>query len=107
MELVVDLAADLNRMDDDGLGWSVLADARHPERVVPGVMLLAVRFLALSLRRAGSTSFVSMLARLQRLLLVSTKRRFGWCWCRHVVMTSRQRDKRARTRSMLMCERAN
>ena len=41
MERDVDLIADLNAMDDDGLGWSVLADARHPERVRPGVMLLA------------------------------------------------------------------
>jgi hypothetical protein len=37
----VDLIADLNAEDDDGLGWSTLADASQPERVVPGAMLLA------------------------------------------------------------------
>lgn len=38
---VIDLIADLNAEDDDGLGWSTLADATAPERVVPGAMLLA------------------------------------------------------------------
>ncbi|MCB0995972.1 MAG: hypothetical protein KDB21_12820 [Acidimicrobiales bacterium] len=37
----LDLIADLNAMDDDGLGWSTLAEARHPSRVEPGAMLLA------------------------------------------------------------------
>jgi hypothetical protein len=37
----IDLIADLNAQDDDGLGWSTLSDARDPARVVPGVMLLA------------------------------------------------------------------
>lgn len=37
----VDLVADLNAEDDAGLGWSTLADARTPERVIPGAMLLA------------------------------------------------------------------
>ena len=37
----VDLIADLNAEDDDGLSWSTLADASDPERVVPGAMLLA------------------------------------------------------------------
>ena len=37
----VDLIADLNAEDDDGLGWSTLADASDPENVVPGAMLLA------------------------------------------------------------------
>jgi hypothetical protein len=41
MEADVDLIADLNAQDDDGLGWSVMADARHPERLRPGTMLLA------------------------------------------------------------------
>ena len=41
MELEIDLVADLNAQDDDGLGWSLLADARDAERVRPGVMLLA------------------------------------------------------------------
>lgn len=41
MELTIDLEADLNAQDDDGLGWSTLADARHPGRVRPGAMLLA------------------------------------------------------------------
>jgi len=37
----LDLVADLNAEDDDGLGWSTPADAVHPERVVLGAMLLA------------------------------------------------------------------
>ena len=37
----VDIDADLNAQDDEGLGWATLADARHPERVRPGAMLLA------------------------------------------------------------------
>jgi hypothetical protein len=37
----IDLIADLNAMDDDGLGWTLLTDARRPERVRPGAMLLA------------------------------------------------------------------
>jgi hypothetical protein len=37
----LDLIADLNAEDDDGHCWSTLADAAHPERVVPGAMLLA------------------------------------------------------------------
>jgi hypothetical protein len=37
----VDLVADLNAQDDDGLGWSTLADAVSPDRVRPGAMLLA------------------------------------------------------------------
>lgn len=41
MEHDIDLTADLNAQDDDGLGWSTLADAREPSRVRPGAMLLA------------------------------------------------------------------
>lgn len=37
----IDIVADLNAQDDDGLGWSTLGDAREPDRVRPGVMLLA------------------------------------------------------------------
>ena len=37
----LDLIADLNAGDDEGFGWSTLGDASHPERVVPGAMLLA------------------------------------------------------------------
>lgn len=37
----LDLIADLNAQDDDGLGWTTLADARDPGRVRPGAMLLA------------------------------------------------------------------
>lgn len=37
----LDVIADLNAEDDDGLGWSTLSDARHPDRVRPGAMLLA------------------------------------------------------------------
>lgn len=41
MELEIDLVADLNAEDDDGLGWSTLADATDPSCVRPGAMLLA------------------------------------------------------------------
>lgn len=41
MDLEVDLVADLNAQDDSGLGWSLLTDARNPDRVGPGAMLLA------------------------------------------------------------------
>ena len=37
----LDLIADLNAQDDDGLGWSTLADAAAPDRVRLGAMLLA------------------------------------------------------------------
>ena len=37
----VDLVADLNAQDDDGLGWSTRSEAAAPERVRPGAMLLA------------------------------------------------------------------
>ena len=37
----IDLIADLNAQDDDGRGWSTLADARASVLVVPGAMLLA------------------------------------------------------------------
>lgn len=37
----LDLIVDLNAQDDDGLGWSTLADAIAPDRVRPGAMLLA------------------------------------------------------------------
>lgn len=41
MDLELDLLADLNAQDDDGLGWSLLSDAKDPGRVRPGAMLLA------------------------------------------------------------------
>ena len=37
----LDLVADLNAPDDDGLGWSTMADAHAPERVRSDAMLLA------------------------------------------------------------------
>lgn len=37
----LDLIADLNAEDDEGLGWSTLADASQPGRILPGAMLLA------------------------------------------------------------------
>jgi hypothetical protein len=37
----IDLTADLNAQDDDGLGWSVLRDATDPGRLVPGAVVLA------------------------------------------------------------------
>ena len=41
MEPRIDLAADLNDEDDEGLGWSTLSAARDPGRICPGVMLVA------------------------------------------------------------------
>lgn len=41
MDNEVDLVADLNAEDDEGLGWSTLSDAREPTHVRPGVYLLA------------------------------------------------------------------
>lgn len=51
MDLEVDLVADLNAQDDDGLGWSLLTDARHPDRVRPGAMLLAGNPQAMAVAR--------------------------------------------------------
>jgi hypothetical protein len=41
MEPEIDLIADLNNEDDDGLGWSALGNARDPAQVRPGSMLVA------------------------------------------------------------------
>jgi len=41
MEPEIDLVADLNAQDDDGLSWATLEDARDRSRVHPGAMLLA------------------------------------------------------------------
>jgi hypothetical protein len=37
----IDLVADLNAEDDDGLAWSTLSDARYPSRIHPGAMVVA------------------------------------------------------------------
>ena len=36
-----DIEADLNAQDDEGFGWSTLSEAREPDRVKPGALLLA------------------------------------------------------------------
>lgn len=41
MDPEIDLLADLNAEDDEGLGWSVTSDARESSQVRPGVMLVA------------------------------------------------------------------
>ena len=41
MDPEIDLVADLNAEDDEGLGWSVLSEARDPSRVRRGAMLVA------------------------------------------------------------------
>ena len=41
MDLYIDLAADLNDQDDEGLGWSTMAEASEPAKIRPGVMLVA------------------------------------------------------------------
>jgi hypothetical protein len=46
MDPEIDLTADLNAEDDEGLGWSMLSDARDASRVRPGAMLVAGNSLA-------------------------------------------------------------
>jgi hypothetical protein len=41
MDPEIELVADLNAEDDEGLGWSVLSEARDPSRVRCGAMLVA------------------------------------------------------------------
>lgn len=41
MDPEIDLLADLNAEDDEGLGWSATSDARDSSQVRPGVMLVA------------------------------------------------------------------
>ena len=41
MEPRIDLAADLNDEDREGLGWSTLSEARDPDWIRPGIMLVA------------------------------------------------------------------
>ena len=36
MDVRIDLVADLNDEDDEGLGWSALSDASDPARICPG-----------------------------------------------------------------------
>jgi hypothetical protein len=39
----LDLVPDLNSKDDDGFGWSTLADATAPERIRPAMCLAGNR----------------------------------------------------------------
>ena len=41
MEPQIDLIADLNAEDNEGLGWSTLSEARDAADVRPGMMLVA------------------------------------------------------------------
>jgi hypothetical protein len=41
MDSHIDLVADLNDEDDEGLGWSTLGEASNPAGIRPGVMLVA------------------------------------------------------------------
>jgi hypothetical protein len=41
MDARIDLVADLNDEDDEGLGWSMLSEASDPARIRPGVMVVA------------------------------------------------------------------
>jgi hypothetical protein len=41
MDPEIDLTADLNAEDDEGLGWSTLRDARDASRIRPGTLLVA------------------------------------------------------------------
>jgi hypothetical protein len=41
MDSHIDLVADLNDEDDEGLGWSTLGEASNPAVIRPGVMLVA------------------------------------------------------------------
>ena len=42
MDARIDLVADLNDEDDEGLGWSTLSEASDPARIRPGLMVVAV-----------------------------------------------------------------
>jgi hypothetical protein len=37
----IDLRADLNAEDDDGLNWTLLRDAREASQIVPGAVVVA------------------------------------------------------------------
>lgn len=52
---VVDLVADLNDMDDDGNGWSLLADARDVSLVAIGGSLIAGNSQAVAVVRVLAT----------------------------------------------------
>jgi hypothetical protein len=39
----IELDADLNAEDDEGLNWSVLSAAAHPELIQPGAVVIAGR----------------------------------------------------------------
>ena len=41
MDARIDLVADLNDEDDEGLGWSTLSEASNSVGIRPGVMLVA------------------------------------------------------------------
>jgi hypothetical protein len=41
MDSQIDLRADLNAEDDEGLSWSMLSEARDPAHIRPGAMLVA------------------------------------------------------------------
>ena len=41
MDACIDLVADLNDEDDEGLGWSTLSEASNSAGIRPGVMLVA------------------------------------------------------------------
>ena len=41
MDSHIDLVADLNDEDDEGLGWSTLGEASNPAGIRPGMMLVA------------------------------------------------------------------
>ncbi len=47
----IDLVADLNAQDDDGLGWSLLSSALDPANVKVGSMLLAGNSEAIAVLR--------------------------------------------------------
>ncbi len=40
-EIVVTLPADVNQVDQTGFVWAFLSDAREPERVKPGAIIVA------------------------------------------------------------------
>lgn len=53
-QLDLELIADLNAQDDDGLGWSRIGDAADPAKVIPGATLLAGNELAKAVVRVES-----------------------------------------------------
>jgi dihydroxyacid dehydratase/phosphogluconate dehydratase len=52
--IAIDLPADLNAQDDDGLGWSLLREAADPTKIRPGVYVVAGNLQAAAVVRIAA-----------------------------------------------------